>query len=207
MSKTHLLSLFAGLGLFIADDLQAQLHYQGHQGIQASYGIRTPFAAYYSIGYQVFLSNRFQLEVNGGYERGIYRSNVMSFQYNALTRHEVKNFFLHETVDYSFVRMFKRLYFNVGLGLTQSYQRAGLTEVTHSVDSLRLSDIDEPEEFNPSQVELPNGIRFGGHANLLMELYLGRYVTLLSRHRLIYMIQSNYPDWENQTLVGLRINF
>ena len=199
----------AVLGYLIASAsvAHAQRHYQGHQGIQAAYGLRTQFGELYSVGYQFFLSKHFQLEFNGGYERGTYRQTVNPFQYDATANYRVKNYFLHETVDYTFLRAFKRLYLNIGLGLTQSYQRAETTAYSYQVDSARLASLDDPADFDPATVSLADQLRFGGHANGLLEFYLSRYVTLLARHRLVYLLRSNYDDWEQQTTVGLRINF
>ena len=185
----------------------AQRHYRGHQGIQAAYGLRTPYGELYSIGYQRFLDNRFQLEFNGGYQRGTYRQEVSSLQYDANATYQVENFFLHETADYTLLRAFKCLYLNLGLGLTQTYQRAETTSYAYQVDSVRLANVDSPQDFDPTTVSLSDRLRFGGHANVLVELYLSRYVTLLARHRLVYLLRSNYDNLEQQTSAGLRINF
>ena len=185
----------------------AQRHYRGHQGVQVAYGIRTPYGELYSIGYQRFLDNRFQLEFNGGYQRGSYQQRVNSFQYDAIANYWVENYFLHETVDYSLLRAFKCLYVNLGIGLTQTYQRAETSSYVYQVDSTRLATVDSPADFDPAVVSLSDQLRFGGHANVLLELYLGRHITLLTRHRLVYLLRSNYDDWEQQTSVGLRINF
>ena len=204
--RKTIITLVVGLTIG-SSPVVAQRHYQGHQGIQAAYSLWTSYGELYSIGYQRFLDNRFQLEFNAGYQRGAYRQKASSFQYDANATYEVENYFLHETVDYTLLRAFKCLYLNLGIGLTQTYQQAETTSYTYKVDSVRLANIDNPVDFDPAAVSLSDQLRVGGHANLLAELYLSRYVTLLARHRWVYLLSSNYENWEQQTSAGLRINF
>lgn len=185
----------------------AQLHYQGHHGIQAEYGLQSQFSDLYGIGYQFFFNNRLQLELMGGYERGSYQKHETVSQYDATMIYNVENIYLHQTLNYSFLRAFKRMYVNVGVGLTQTYQQGSTSSYTYSIDSVRLTELDNPAEFDPSSVSLANKIRFGGHANVLVECYLGRYFTVLARHRLVYLIESQYEPWNQQTSVGMRVNF
>ncbi|WKN46485.1 hypothetical protein [Tunicatimonas pelagia] len=185
----------------------AQLHYQGHHGIQAEYGLQSQFSDLYGIGYQFFFNNRLQLEFMGGYERGSYQRDEAVSQYDATVVYNVENVYLHETLNYSFLRAFKRMYFNIGLGLTQTYQQGSTSTYTFSTDSVRLAELDNPAEFDPNSVEMNGRIRFGGHANALLEFYVSRYFTLLARHRLVYLISSQYEPWDQQTSVGLRVNF
>ena len=204
---TKVSTIVAAVLLVASLPASAQLHYKGHHGIQAEYGLRSQFSEFYSLGYQFFLNNRFQLEFATGYERGNYRRSEAVSQYDAFALYDVENYYLHQTINYSFLRVFKRLYFNVGAGLTQTYQQAETTSFVYTTDSMRLAELDEPQEFDPNSVSLDSKIRFGGHANILAELYLNRYFTLLARHRLIYTVNGLYDSWDQQTSVGLRVNF
>ncbi len=187
--------------------VQAQFHFQGLKGMNIEYGISPSFDRFYSIGYQFFLDNSFQIELNTGYEQGAYFAETQYLQYDAATHYHVQNFYLHETVDYSFLKLFKRLYINLGVGLTQAFEQPKVNATTYTIDSVRLASIEQAQGFDENAVELDNKLRIGGHANLLAELYLNRYVALLARYRLLYVLQSHYDPWRQQPSVGIRINF
>lgn len=185
-----------------------QYHFQGLKGVTAEYGLYGPLDRYYGLGVQYLFNTRFHLEVMASYQPGSLLDSATYLHYDVGTRYEVEHFDLNETINYSFLRLFRRLYLNVGVGLSQGYERnKSITDQQYIAVEDRLEDNQEPEPFDPEAVTLEDKIRFGGHANLLAELYLHRYVTLVARHRLTYWFNTYFDQVGQQTTAGIRINF
>lgn len=185
----------------------AQFHFQGLKGVTAEYGLQSQFDEFFSLGYQSFLSKRFQVEITGGYEQGKYLDATTYEPYEVAAQYRVRNFYLNETIDYSFLRIFRHVYFNLGVGLTQAYQQVKNISMHSTIDSAQFMSSDEIPEFDPDVVRLKDQMTLGGHANILTEIYLSRYLTLLARYRYTYFLRSHFGQTVQQTTVGIRFNF
>ena len=187
--------------------VHAQFHYQGEEGILVSY---FPDYSDYGIGlgYQFFLTRRIQLEVNGAYHPDQARYDYDKAPYTAQVDVRQTDYLLRQSIDYNLFRFFRHLYINVGVGLTQRFRR--VEEVRFStiqLDSLSLETDEEPDDFDPDSYAIEEKFRFGGHAQLLAELYLSRSLTIFTRYRADFYIRSREDNIVFQPAIGLRINF
>ena len=186
----------------------AQFHYKGLKGTFVEVGIQTNFDKLYGIGYQSFLNRRFQAEISAEYESGQYQDQTQYLYYDVDASYQIENFYLNETLNYNFLTVFKRIFLNVGVGLTQGYQRIVVTDsLTYVVNEERLKETDETEEFQENQVLLKDKLRLGGNVNALVEFYINRYITLTVRHRFKLFLNSHYDNPIQHSSLGLRINF
>lgn len=185
---------------------QAQFHFQGLKGIMAEYGTSSKPGGYYGLGYQSFLSDRFQFEITGAYRQGSFSDSANVGPYRAQVRYNLQQMILNETIDYSFLKLFNHLYINLGAGLTQAYGRTKATTIHPVMDSTIIDNVDNIPEFDKTAIRQPNKISVGGHVNILTEMYLSRYLTLLFRYRYTYFLKSHFQQTVHQTSIGMRFN-
>ncbi len=204
MKQSHLLSCLFIFCISLTA-AQAQHHFQGLKGITAEYGISRK-SDFYSLGYQSFLSDRFQFEITGTYRQGSFSDFIRIAPYRAAASYTLHQMILSETIDYTFAKLFNRLYINLGAGLTQAYGRAKASAIYPALDSALVENMDHIPEFDQTAIRPQNKISLGGHASILTELYLGRYLTLLFRYRYTYFLKSDIDKTLQQTSIGIRIN-
>ncbi|MEK6480917.1 hypothetical protein WJR50_25470 [Catalinimonas sp. 4WD22] len=177
------------------------------KGISVEYGVQPNLDELYSIGYQAFLSKRFQIEISGGYEQGNFTDVSTYGAYQVTSEYGMNTFMLNETIDYSFLKLFRHVYFSIGAGLTQTYQEPDLSSIRYKLDSSMLDTSEEVPEFDQEEATLNEGFTLGGHANILTEVYLSRYFTLLARYRYTYFLKNHYDQQVQQATLGIRFNF
>ncbi len=214
MSKI-LLCLFFSVGL--TAPVLAQFHHSGQRGIffsylpgkQPSQGTNSPG---FGTGYQFFINRKLQIEFMGAYlpQQHVYRWQSEQFDVSVESRQT--DLRLHESVNYAVTSLFRHLYINLGLGLSQRYRWIEDQAFHYQVDSTRLQSLMENEQtindtLNTVKWEPERGIRVGGHAQILLELYLYRRLTLLARYRASYFIKTRQDPVSLQGSVGLRFNF
>lgn len=185
----------------------AQFHFKGLKGVTAEYGIHNSLEKYVSAGYQHFLSNRFQFEIQAAFEEGSFLDSSAYLAYDVAAIYHTRHFMLQESIDYSILKLFNRIYLNVGVGLTQQYQQLSNTSLHSHLDSTRIDHAEEIPPFDKKEAMLKDRVSFGGHVHLLLEAYLSRHLTLLARYRYTYFTKSHYDQQVQQTTVGLRFNF
>lgn len=200
--------LFCYFVIFIISlsSAQAQFHFQGLKGIMLAYGIHRDVDSYYSLGYQAFLSDRFQGEISGAWQNNNFLHATLYPPYHVTAAYRVNSFLLQETVDYSFLKLFNRVYVNIGAGLTQAYEHARATEIDAALDSALLETTEEISFFDEKAVRPLDKVSLGGHANILTEVYLSRYLTLLLHYRYTYFLKSHFEKTLQQTTLGIRFN-
>ncbi len=195
------------LYLFACSSAQAQFHFQGLKGITVAYGISSDLDRYLSLGYQSFLGDRFQMEILGAFGQGSLLDSAIAAPYKVALHQHQRQMMLHETVDYSFLRLFRRVYVNAGVGLTQVYAHPVVKAMYPTLDTALLESAEDIPAFDERAIRLPDQISLGGHASMLSEIYLSRYITLLARYRYTWFLQSRGKPTRQQTTVGLRFNF
>lgn len=195
--------------LFCTLSAQAQFHYPGETGVLVSYFPHQPASDFgVGLGYQVFLTRSIQLEFTGAYHPHQARYDYNHAPYTAQVAVRQTDYILRQSVDYALLRLFRHLYINAGVGLTQRFRQ--VEEVTFSgiqLDSLEIENEGQPDDFDPGTYAVEEKFRFGGHVHLLAELYLSRSLTIFSRYRADFYISSREDAIVFQPAVGLRINF
>ncbi len=96
----------------------------------------------------------------------------------------------NETLDYSFLKLFRHVYFNLGAGLTQAYAHPVVRAVDPTLDTTLLERAEDIRAFDKTAIRLQDKLSLGGHTHMLTEIYLSRYITLLARYRYTWFLQS-----------------
>ncbi|MEM6844247.1 MAG: hypothetical protein AAF632_18665 [Bacteroidota bacterium] len=197
------------LPLFCTLSAQAQFHYPGETGVLVSYFPDQPSSDFgVGLGYQVFLTRSIQLEFTGTYHPHQKRYDYNHAPYTAQVDVLQTDYILRQSIDYALFRLFRHLYINAGVGLTQRFRQ--VEEVTFSGiqrDSLWIENEGQSDDFDPGTYAVEEKFRLGGHVHLLAELYLSRSLTVFSRYRADFYISSREDAIVFQPAVGLRINF
>lgn len=188
---------------FYALPCQAQFHFKGLKGLGGEMGMKNSLDQHYRLSYHTFLSNKFQLELSAAYEQGAYSQLNEQDSFKLYSQYHIKSLALHQSIHLSLFKLFNSLYINLGAGLSQAYQVPELVYLRYQVHS----DINqEPINYN-KQHKLKDGFSLGGHASLLAELYLCRYISLTGRYQLTYFLKNHYDQSLQHSSIGLRLHF
>lgn len=194
--------------LIAAQASYAQYHYKGWQGVFAEYGYEGKFDQSYSVGYSKLFSNKWQAMLNAGYATGNYRY-LQSYQYyETLSDYDIESYSFTGTINYSFLRLFKFVYLNAGLGPSVSYQHiSDLQEFKYVIDNKKITQTDERYDIRPELVGRESAIKVGALASFTTEIYLAPQLNLLYRYNFKYVFKSNIYDQQDSHNIGLRYNF